>query len=88
MSYREVEKLDPNLQLNVDPAAATAPDGSREESHYLVPGQQADVGLRERIRELIDQQAKFYEQNSGALPASTSTAACTSHSSSKTRTRR
>ena len=66
MNYREVDEDDPNLLLNVDPAPAAAPDTPRQ-SHYIVSVPQADILLRERIEELIEQQAKLYEQEHGAL---------------------
>ena len=66
MNYREVDEDDPNLLLNVDPATAAAPDTPRQ-SHYVVSVPQADILLRERIEELIEQQAKLYEQEHGAL---------------------
>ena len=66
MNYREVDEDDPNLLLNVDPALAATPDTPRQ-SHYIVSVPQADILLRERIEELIEQQAKLYEQEHGAL---------------------
>ncbi len=65
MNYREVTGTDPNLLLNVDPAVPT-PDADPE-PHYVVSVPHADGGLRDRIAELIDQQAKLYEQELGAL---------------------
>ena len=66
MNYREVDEDDPNLLLNVDPAEAATPDTPRQ-SHYVVSVPQADIGLREKIEELIEQQALLYEQEHGAL---------------------
>ena len=66
MNYREVDDADPNLLLNVDPALATTPD-ARRQSHYVVSVPQTDVGLRGQIEEPIEQQAKLYEQELGAL---------------------
>ena len=66
MNYREVDDTDPNLLLNVDPAEEAAPDGERK-AHYVVTVPHADADLRERIKELIEQQAKLYEQELGAL---------------------
>ena len=64
MNYREVDKTDPNLLLNVDPALAMTPDA---ESHYVVSVPHADASLRERIEELIKQQGKLHEQELGVL---------------------
>ncbi|MDE2974678.1 MAG: DEAD/DEAH box helicase family protein [Gemmatimonadota bacterium] len=66
MNYREVDEDDPNLLLNVDPAAVATADAPRQ-SHYVVSVPQADVRLREEIEELIEQQDKLYEQEHGAL---------------------
>ena len=66
MKYREVDEDDPNLLLNVDPAVAAATDTPRR-SHYVVSVPQKDIRLREEIEELIEQQAKLYEQDLGAL---------------------
>ena len=66
MNYREVDEADPNLLLNVGPAAATTPDAP-EEPHYVVSVPQADHALREKIEDLIGQQAKLYEQELGDL---------------------
>jgi len=67
MNYREVDEADPNLVLNVDPTVATTPD-TRQESHYLVNVPRTEVGLRDEIVELIEQQDKLYEQKLSALP--------------------
>ena len=66
MKYREVDKADPNLLLNVDPEAA-ATEGTGRRSHYVVTVPQKDVRLRERIAALIEQKAKLYEQELGEL---------------------
>ena len=67
MNYREVDDTDPNLLLNVDPAAVEAtPDGGRR-PHYVVTVPHADIRLRDSIKELIEQQAKLYEQELGEL---------------------
>lgn len=66
MNYREVEDTDPNLLLNVDPVEEATPDGERK-AHYVVSVPHGDVALRDSIKELIEQQAKLYEQELGAL---------------------
>ena len=66
MTYREVDESDPNLLLNVDPALAGTPDADGQ-SHYVVSVPQKDIGLRERIEELIEQRGKLYEQELGDL---------------------
>ena len=66
MKYREVDHSDPNLLLNVDPDDAGKPDASQK-SHYLVSVPREEVGLRDRIVELIEQKAKLYEKEVGAL---------------------
>ena len=65
MNYRRVDDSDPNLLLNVDPAAATGPDA--RQSHYVVSVPRTDIELHKRIIELIEQQGKLYEQELGAL---------------------
>ena len=68
MNYRKVDETDPNLLLNVDPAAAAA-EGADPQPHYLVTVPQEDVGLRKRIAELIEQQGKLYARQLGPLAA-------------------
>ena len=66
MNYRQVDDSDPNLLLNVDPAAAaTGPDA--RQSHYVVSVSRVDTELHKRIIELVEQQGKLYEQELGAL---------------------
>ena len=65
MNYREVDDRDPNLLLNVDPAEEEADGG--QEPHYVVSVPHEMVGLRDQIKELIEQQAKLYEQDLGEL---------------------
>ena len=66
MNYREVDQADPNVLLNVDPAAAPTQEASQQ-SHYVVSVPHTDANLRDQIVELIDQQGKLYEQELGAL---------------------
>ena len=66
MNYREVDDTDPNLLLNVDPEEE-ATSGGGGTPHYVVSVPHGDADLRERIKELIEQQAKLYEQELGAL---------------------
>ena len=40
---------------------------ARRQPHYVVSVPQADVRLREEIKELVEQQAKLYEQEHGTL---------------------
>ena len=66
MDYRKVDDSDPNLLLNVDPAAAGT-GAVRQESHYIMSVPRPEAGLRDQIVELIAQQGKLYEQELGAL---------------------
>ena len=66
MNYREVDEDDPNLLLNVDPAVVATAETPRQ-PHYVVSVPQKDIGLREKIEELIEQQALLYEQEHGDL---------------------
>jgi len=65
MKYREVDSTDPNLLLNVDPGVVREADS--QQSHYVVSLPQEDAGLRDQIAELVEQQAKLYEQDLGEL---------------------
>ncbi len=66
MNYREVDDSDLNLLLNVNPAVAALPD-ARQQSHYVVSVPREKTTLLVQIAELIEQRAKLYEQDLGAL---------------------
>ena len=66
MTYREVDESNPNLLLNVDPALTGTSD-AEPSSHYVVSVPQADIDLRNRITELLEQEGKLYEREIGPL---------------------
>ena len=67
MNYREVDGRDPNLLLNVSPELEGTP-GKSAEAHYVVTIPHGDANLRDKVLNLIDQQAKLHEEAAGVLP--------------------